>query len=210
MKFTENVFTLLSANKKFPYYQAERRIDIFINLFLEEILNNRLHKKSIKFILPELALKKVKNNQSAKLDYLCIDKQEELIYFVELKTDKQSFSKKQLSCYLEYTSWGRCIDELQIISKNPRGEYKQKFSRLIKHLSENELLDTFTRNWKIKIVFLTPGNKRLSNAIQTSKVSESVHVINLEDLTDFESKVYPEEWKHFYSNIILPLLQEQE
>jgi hypothetical protein len=38
MVFTKEIFKLLGENKKLPAYQAERRIDIFINIFLEDIL----------------------------------------------------------------------------------------------------------------------------------------------------------------------------
>ena len=44
MNFLEEIFKLLIENKTMPYYQAERRVDIFINLFLAEILNYKLNK----------------------------------------------------------------------------------------------------------------------------------------------------------------------
>ena len=73
--FLEPLFNLLVANKEFPNYQAERRIDIFINYFVERILSSYLEKETI-FVCPEFPLKKANTNQSTKLDYLCKTKNE--------------------------------------------------------------------------------------------------------------------------------------
>ena len=51
----EGIFELLLKNKKFPNYQAERRIDIFINYFIERILSKYLE-KDVKFICPEFPI----------------------------------------------------------------------------------------------------------------------------------------------------------
>ena len=66
----EGIFKLIIENKTLPNYQAERRIDIFINYFISRIISSYLGNKT-EFICPEFPLKKQKNNQSTKIDYLC-------------------------------------------------------------------------------------------------------------------------------------------
>ena len=51
-KVLNGILSLLKENQKFPNYQAERRVDIFINYFLERILTKFLGEK-VKFICPE-------------------------------------------------------------------------------------------------------------------------------------------------------------
>lgn len=43
--FLDILFELLAKNNALPNYQAERRIDIFINHFLERILTEYLKEK---------------------------------------------------------------------------------------------------------------------------------------------------------------------
>jgi len=91
---------LLRDNKRFPYYAAERRIDIFINIFLEQILTTYYDEK-VNFIAPEFPLKHEPNNQANKLDYLCAFDDTKQPIFVELKTDTISYRNTQASIYME-------------------------------------------------------------------------------------------------------------
>ena len=51
--FLTKVFELLNKNQELPYYQAERRIDIFVNLFLEDIVLQKTKFVDAKFITVE-------------------------------------------------------------------------------------------------------------------------------------------------------------
>jgi len=141
--FTNQLLKLISSNKRFPAYQAERRIDIFINFFLEDILKYKLRKDlneiEIDDIAPEFPLKKEKGNQSTNMDYLCLLRSDgaiNKILFVELKTDTISFSNAQYQTYLNYKNdktWKDCIDDLSEIS-NSKGMpflYRKKYFYLI-------------------------------------------------------------------------------
>lgn len=99
--FFDEILNLLRDNKQFPNYAAERRIDIFINLFLEKILSAYYEKKVI-FIVPEFPLKKNEtSNQTSKLDYLCAFEETKQPIFVELKTDVISFNSNQARFYCQ-------------------------------------------------------------------------------------------------------------
>jgi hypothetical protein len=112
--FLENLFKLLTTNKEFPNYQAERRIDIFINYFLAEMLTNYMGKK-VEFVCPEFPLKKADNNQSTKLDYLC-------------KTNDEMQGKQLRK--LEAELW-RAADQLRANSKLTASEYSMPVLGLI-------------------------------------------------------------------------------
>lgn len=145
MTFTKEIFSLLSENKKFPAYQAERRIDIFINLFLEVILKHYDSKADYKFIAPEFPLRKVSSFQSTKVDYLCLKENssgEKEILLVELKTDVGSFDEEQCRIYKRYEKWSDCLDGLlKIIIKGKISfEYRLKYFHLIKVLEDKGLV----------------------------------------------------------------------
>jgi len=146
MDFIANIFKLVVENKRFPSYQAERRIDIFINFFLDKILEAHYPGSKVTFIAPEFPLKKPENYQSTNVDYLCLRQEgsfRELI-FVELKTDPESFSPKQYEIYKSFTSWDQCVEGLnQIIAKGKMGfNDRLKYFRLVQVLLNNELVQT--------------------------------------------------------------------
>jgi hypothetical protein len=148
------IFSLIQENKKFPSYQTERRIDIFLNLFLEDILSNKIKKKeknvTIEFIAPEYPLKKKDTNQSTNIDYLCVKKiKEEIkeVILVELKTDFASFNEEQFEIYVDYKEnsvWRDSIKEIiQIATSKGMGYYKRiKYFHLLKVLINKRLLKT--------------------------------------------------------------------
>lgn len=145
-RFLEDLFKLLINNKSIPNYQAERRIDIFINYFLERILSEYL-KEKVDFICPEFPLKNKDNNRSTKLDYLCKTQNE--IVFVELKTDTASFKESQACLYFE-TSWNKCKGDLPLIKSN--SNYKAKYDNLINLVNSVSFLSEPT----IKVIYIAP------------------------------------------------------
>jgi hypothetical protein len=139
----DEVLELLMKNKQFPYYAAERRLDIFINFFLEDILTAYYKNEEVEFVAPEFPFKHEKNNQADKLDYLCAFKVTKQPIFVELKTDARSFKKKQCDYYLEKAdSWETCVDELLNIMRTPNmhSAYRVKYFRLLMRLYERGLI----------------------------------------------------------------------
>ena len=139
---------LLRDNKQFPYYAAERRIDLFINMFLEQILTTFYNEK-VNFVVPEFPLKLGANNQADKLDYLCAFDNSKQPIFVELKTDTISYRSKQASFYIERSeSWPACVEGLIAIICNGRMRfsYREKYFQLIKRLIRSGLVDC-TDEW---------------------------------------------------------------
>ncbi|MBK9415311.1 MAG: hypothetical protein IPN61_18155 [Bacteroidetes bacterium] len=153
MEFLERVFKLLNNNSKFPKYQLERRVDIFINIFLEDILTNYFNDGSkVNYICPEFPFKKDGNRQSTNVDYLCSkesDGNKEII-FVELKTDKRSFDSSQLEIYLKNKNWNELFENIRKLGET-KG-YREKYMLLINQLEENN----FLASSKIRIVYISP------------------------------------------------------
>ncbi|MCW3105713.1 MAG: hypothetical protein JWQ09_219 [Segetibacter sp.] len=196
--FLTSIFELLAQNKKLPYYQAERRIDIFINIYLEEILNAFLKSTSIQFIAPEFPLKKKGNAASTKVDYLCLDDITKEIYFVELKTDNSPFKPSQLDIYRDNLQWNKCIDGLHVIfGKNDKGKYKEKFSLLNNRLNHFNLLSNNSMEYKIKIVNILPNVTD-----EEKEKNNDLLFITFEDLESFKPKNHSEEWNLFLKHII--------
>ena len=153
MEFLESVFKLLNDNSKFPKYQLERRVDIFINIFLEDIFTNYFNDGSkVKYICPEFPFKKEGNRQSTNVDYLCSKESEgnKEIIFVELKTDKRSFDSSQLEIYLKNKNWNELFENIRKLGET-KG-YREKYMLLINQLEENN----FLASSKIRIFYISP------------------------------------------------------
>jgi len=147
-KFIQSLFELINNNKKYPSYQAERRVDIFINFFLEDILTSYFPKSKVKFIASEFPLKKENNNQSTNVDFLCVKETNDnkTILFVELKTDAFSFDANQFNTYLHYKkeqNWNFCVEGIKRIalSKNLSFSTRLKYYHLVKKLFQSGLID---------------------------------------------------------------------
>lgn len=149
--FLTELLGYILKNKKFPAYQAERRIDIFVNYFLNDILKLRFSNEDFTFIAPEFPLKKmdehgklIKENLSTKLDYLYtkLESQRTEILFIELKTDSKYYTSEQHDRYLQY-DWPTSIEGLkQIIctSKDMPFDERYKYFYLVTALKDNKLI----------------------------------------------------------------------
>jgi len=151
MNYLNKIVALLVENKKFPNYQAERRIDIFLNVILEDLLSVYLNEE-VKYVCPEFALRQDGDyNRSTKLDYLCKTKSE--IIFIELKTDNHSFNEDQLKTYFT-ESWGNWLEKLnQIINATTD---KVKYSHLKRRLSDFDLYNDRYKDAKIRVIYISP------------------------------------------------------
>ena len=132
------ILEMLRENKLMPYYAAERRIDLFINFFLADILSV-YYREEVDFVVSEFPLKHKANSQADKLDYLCAFHGTKQPIFVELKTDVISFKASQAKNYLERAaSWSNRVDELKQIIRNRtmRFDYRLKYYRLLMRLQK--------------------------------------------------------------------------
>lgn len=145
----ESILQLLKDNKEFPNYQAERRIDIFINYFLNRLLTSFLSEETV-FVCPEFPLKSTGSNRSTKLDYLCKTLTQPV--FVELKTDVHSLKEKQAYSYLS-CNWENCVSELQQIRSATQSVYRAKYDKLIAAIAR---LGFNEKNPQVRVVYISP------------------------------------------------------
>lgn len=165
------IFKLITENKMFPAYQAERRIDIFINIFLERILTEYLKEKTT-YLCPEFPLKSENNNRSTRLDYLCKTATQPV--FVELKTDADSLRDNQALKYLDCT-WKKCLEDIAAIKAG--SNYKDAYNLLMDKLNKNKFNDD---NPIIRTIFITPINyKTPLNPFKKIAIKEMISIQNL-------------------------------
>jgi len=180
------IFDLLKDNKEFPNYQAERRIDIFINFFLGRILSTYLREETL-YVCPEFPLKRSDNNRSIKLDYLYKTYTQPV--FVELKTDAYSLSEDQALRYLN-CNWNICASDLnQIISATKSG-YRTKYRKLISIIKNLNFMD---ENPAIKVIYISPIKDN------TPSVWKNVTMMGITKLSDLKMSFQEEEstlWKN--------------
>jgi len=177
---------LLDKNRYLPNYSVERRVDLLINLFLEDILT-AFYSTQVRLVVPELSLRKESNNRSDKLDYLCVFAETKQPIFVELKTDAKSFDPKQASMYLKHSaSWPKCVDKLKEIVK--ASGYRVKYFRLISKLLDAGLI-TLTDEGDGKLIedLSTLSGKLVT---QSEKIEFSRKLIRL---SDYYSASWPNE-----------------
>jgi hypothetical protein len=220
--FLEKLCERLVMNKDFPYYQAERRIDIFVNLFLEEIYKAKFN-ETIEFIAPEFPLKKVKvvsnntiensfsenintkrPNDKCNVDYLYYNKLTSKIIFVELKTDNNSFNKTQLIRYI-HSNWKDCCG---FITKKLglAGKYKVKFETLQKAIEDK-------RADNIEILYIIPKGSitKLEKTIRDLALSETeknrIKYITFEEFENLEiSSDYKDAWEIINNNLFKKII----
>ncbi len=163
----EEVVNLLRVNKEYPSYQAERRVDIFINHFLKRILYE--YDKNIKDLadpIPEFPLFKKpdpdskRKFDSTKLDYLCYNKEE--ILFVELKTDGSSLKTTQAEIYFEHIKWEKCFKDFTNLvadAETKNSKYLPKYKYL-----ESKLQPLSNRTGDVRFLYLSPIEEKQKNS----------------------------------------------
>lgn len=179
-----SIFQLLKENKGFPNYQAERRIDIFINYFLARFLSAFLNEE-VSYLCPEFPLKVAGNNRSTKLDYLCKTKTQPV--FVELKTDTKSLKESQALRYIN-CRWQNCKAGLKEIQKATKPVYRSKFDKLI---TQTDTLDTSIQIPVIRVIYISPLDKKKETAWKQVSVSNQVKLSDLKiNVTEDEIMIW--------------------
>ena len=145
----DGVFKLLDDWKSLPNYQLERRADIYFAYYLPMIMNKFLNPNNDEegelitesCIIPEFPVRKTslkeEDNRSFKIDYVVFGKR--TVYFVELKTDIDSFDSEQYRNLYEAREIGvaELIMRLSLIhnaSIKTYGENKCKYGALQERL----------------------------------------------------------------------------
>ena len=199
--FLNRLFELLTDNKKFPSYQAERRIDIFINLFLEEIIRNEYSDSKISFVAPEFPLKtseiskKGKEyHRSTKVDYLCkrtLPESSSTILLIELKTDATSYNPIQHQIYRNYNTWEKCVTGLKEIIMKGKLTFtnRLKYFYLVYTLVQKELLASQDCIDTLKVTY-----DRLS-AIPANEITQREKISFSSDFSSYLKNVEPVDLK---------------
>ncbi len=194
-----DVFSKLNCWRHLPAYRLESVLTPYFGLFLRDILREAIETEVHPLIIPEFPLRigtlypnNVRRpNQSKKVDYVAFSKNLRKTYFIELKTDSQSFDCSQLEYLVEAKKRKfRCILEgIKCICKATKGDYTKKYVHLLHYLSELSFVDSTynklhnlaisdsRRGWKkavecgvkinepvpeiIEIVYITPTGREL-------------------------------------------------
>jgi|ERR1039458_4418491 hypothetical protein len=205
--FLTKVFELLNKNQELPYYQAERRIDIFVNLFLEDIVHQKTKFVDAKFITVEFPLKKMpedykdnnrkEDDNSAQIDYLMVDVIKRTVLLIELKTDDNSFDSKQIKFYLKHQTFEDWYDKFKRIKMI---NFKEKRDKLHQRIIEENMGKDFI-NFSVEVIVLKPTYNETKDRKGLEKDKERIHFVALKSL-DIVSKDYPNEWKLFKENVL--------
>lgn len=147
MKEVETIFKLLEDWCFLPKYQLERRLDIFLAVYLPELLEKEVGIKiNYEDIIPEFPLKQKDSNRSNNADYAIFyketEKKEIKLLLIELKTDMHSIRNEQIKYYKENKekSTYDILSNLIRIYKHTKKEYLSKYQILLDMLENKELI----------------------------------------------------------------------
>lgn len=156
----DKLFDNLRTWIAFPKYQAERRLDVFFGLYLEDILkacrNTEFAKEDKLVLIPEFPLQKNdKNKECTNIDYLVFNVSKQSMHAIELKTDNHSVDDDQIKYYCKFQ--GVEIKELFdfVINTNRKGRSKKKYTNLAEYI-QNYNLDKYKWHKERKVIYLLP------------------------------------------------------
>ena len=134
-----------------PNIKAEVIFDMLLSPFITDIVKEGMNSNG-RFVLlaKEFPLKVYENNKGPKVDYLLMDDSTNDLYLVELKTDNNSFNKKQYSIYLE-TQKNSDIGEnfCRIIKDNTQERYYENFGLVTNVKGSNKYIRMLKQMAKI-------------------------------------------------------------
>jgi len=184
-KFLAKLFSELEYLNTVPKFQLERAVSPLLGIFIEEIINNKYAANVIASI-PEFPLKKIKNFQSTNIDWLLIDKINNTLYCVELKTDSHSFRDTQLKKYIQIQEIVKTngaaflFEQLNLIA--PKSNRKDKYSGLLKFIDDNSYNFSVYKNFEI--IYLVPDDSKLDDRrikrLNFSQLPKDISIFNEE------------------------------
>lgn len=160
----DQLFYNLGIWKKLPKYQAERRLDVFFGLYMEDILkecrSNLFEEEDQLILVPEFPLQKNKsNNECTNIDYLVFNITKKCVHAIELKTDTYSVNDDQIDYYRRF-KYETSLEELYAFATKPTkprtGRSKKKYGFLADYIEENHLNDCQTKG---NVIYILPNCK---------------------------------------------------
>ena len=167
-----------------PNIKAEVIFDMLLSPFITDIVKEGMNSNG-RFVLlaKEFPLKVYENNKGSKVDYLLMDDSTNDLYLVELKTDNNSFNKKQYSIYLE-TQKNSDIGEnfCRIIKDNTQERYYENFGLVTNVKGSNKYIRMLKQMAKIldgrisgNIAALSKDE--LAEAIREFLKGQTIHIV---------------------------------
>ncbi len=195
--FYEYVTKCLKMDYLTPGFKAEVPTDTLLTEYVAEIvqnaINNEIEKEEEKVVL-ELVSKEFpirtligdgpdfkvgESNKSARVDYLLADWDKNTLYFVELKTAKESIGSKQLirMIYSAYCSNEDIIQFYKDVKKNS-GDSKPKYDAY--EASRNTQFTKLKQMEKpsVECVYLTMGDlfsKRSNRSVKKRSIDKKIY-----------------------------------
>lgn len=182
------IFENLMKWRGIPKYRFEERMDIFLSVYLKEILTANIKelqdkKHEIIEIIPQFPLKKELNNQSDNTDYAVfvkdIEDEKIELYLIELKTDKGSINDTQIK-YYQTVQNKETVKILQEIIQEimPKSRKKEKYNNMLNLLEKKGILEEKLKG-KPKIIYMIPD---IDEKIEKSKKENSWEIIYFKDV----------------------------
>ena len=167
-----------------PNIKAEVIFDMLLSPFITDIVKEGMNSNG-RFVLlaKEFPLKVYENNKGPKVDYLLMDDGTSDLYIVELKTDNNSFNKKQYRIYLE-TQKNSDIGEnfCRIIKDNTQERYYENFGLVTNVKGSNKYIRMLKQMAKIldgrisgNIAALSKDE--LAEAIREFLKGQTIHIV---------------------------------
>lgn len=182
---------LMQDFRQFPKYQLERRLDIFIALFLPEFLSATFGGAPVELVAPEFPLKKDGSKASVNADYLLYRGGDKPAWIIlELKTCEGSLGASQCEKYLAAARKGMrgLLEEIREI-KNGSGE-ASKYEYLLGKFSSPERLEH-----PVEIVYLSPcAQESLGGEFAGMAGADAIRWITLAEFCSWEPGEGGELW----------------
>jgi hypothetical protein len=193
--FLESLLKLLSYNRDYPKYQHERRIDIFVNYFLRDILSTAFE-TDIQFVVPEFPLEKANSRRSTNLDYLAYSATDSTVFLCEFKTTHRSFEKEQMERYFlaQKEGWGRILKDVEDIPAGTHPHDRAKYQHLL------DKIRNIPPDATIKSVYIAP--EAIQSRLDRAASGREYNLLSLETLRHLDIETpFIEEWRLVRSSI---------
>ncbi len=185
------LIVLMQDFRQFPKYQLERRLDIFIALFLPEFLSATFGGAPVEIMAPEFPLKKDGSRASVNADYLLYRGGDKPAWIIlELKTCEGSLGASQCEKYLAAARKGMrgLLEEIREI-KNGSGE-ASKYEYLLGKFSFPERLEH-----PVEVVYLSPcARESLGGEFAGMLGADTIRWITLAEFCAWEPREGGELW----------------
>ena len=155
----DQLFYNLRIWKQLPKYQAERRLDVFFGLYMEDILkecrSNLFEEEDQLILVPEFPLQKNKsNNECTNIDYLVFNVTKKCVHAIELKTDTYSVNDDQIDYYRRFKDETSLKDLYDFATKARTGRSKKKYEFLA-NIINKDLKNCQTKG---NVIYILPKN----------------------------------------------------